>query len=186
MLRIGTNTTRGFTLIELLVVIAIISMLASIILASLSTAREKSRDAKRKADIHELQVALELYANDHGGNYPLDDRHTWDQCYAPGVDSLVAYDLASYLTPSYIPKIPDDPVHTAHPADGPTSYYWYNYRYCAVNDGSGYALMYSPETGSHAGGGYCAYGVGPEKYNSSTQTKCGCGWIEPTSPYLCP
>ena len=37
------NTTSGFTLIELMVVISIISLLASIIFASLSTAREKAR-----------------------------------------------------------------------------------------------------------------------------------------------
>jgi general secretion pathway protein G len=53
--------SRGFTLIELLVVIAIIGLLASIILASLNTARQRGRDAKRIADIRDIQNALELY-----------------------------------------------------------------------------------------------------------------------------
>jgi prepilin-type N-terminal cleavage/methylation domain-containing protein len=52
---------RGFTLIELLVVIAIIGMLASVVLASLSGARSKARDARRKSDLHNMQIALELY-----------------------------------------------------------------------------------------------------------------------------
>ena len=52
---------QGFTLIELLVVIAIIGVLASVVLASLNTARKKSRDARRIADIKQIQLALELY-----------------------------------------------------------------------------------------------------------------------------
>ena len=58
----GLPAQAGFTLIELLVVIAIIGLLAAIILASLDTARTKSRDARRLADIREIQNALEQYA----------------------------------------------------------------------------------------------------------------------------
>ena len=60
----------GFTLIELLVVIAIIGILASVVLASLNSARKKSRDARRLADVKQLQVALELYFDGNSGNYP--------------------------------------------------------------------------------------------------------------------
>jgi len=61
---------KGFTLIELLVVIAIIALLSSVVLATLSTARAKARDARRIEDIRQLQRAVELYADDHGGLYP--------------------------------------------------------------------------------------------------------------------
>ncbi|MCR4274960.1 MAG: prepilin-type N-terminal cleavage/methylation domain-containing protein [Candidatus Campbellbacteria bacterium] len=61
--------TRGFTLIELLVVIAIIGILSSVVLASLNSAREKSRDAKRVSDVKNVQLALELYF-DSCGQYP--------------------------------------------------------------------------------------------------------------------
>lgn len=61
----------GFTLIELLVVIAIIGILASIVLASLNSARKKSRDTRRITDIKQLQVALEFYFDGVGAaNYP--------------------------------------------------------------------------------------------------------------------
>lgn len=59
------NTKKGFTLIELLVVIAIIGILSSIVLASLTTAREKARDARRISDIGQIKLALELYFDAH-------------------------------------------------------------------------------------------------------------------------
>ena len=62
-------TRRGFTLIELLVVIAIIGILSSVVLASLNSARQKGRDARRIADIKQLQLALELYY-DANASYP--------------------------------------------------------------------------------------------------------------------
>jgi len=52
------------------VVIAIISLLASIVFASLATARSKARDAKRIQDLTQLRNALELYALNNGGLYP--------------------------------------------------------------------------------------------------------------------
>jgi len=59
---------KGFTLIELLVVVSIISLLASVVLASLNTARAKARDARRLQDLKQIQLALELY-KDKCGSY---------------------------------------------------------------------------------------------------------------------
>lgn len=84
---------QGFTLIELLVVIAIIGILASIVLASLNSARIKSRDARRVADIKQIQLALELYF-DTASMYPI----TTDD-----------------LDPLYMPTVPKDPMGTNPP-----------------------------------------------------------------------
>jgi prepilin-type N-terminal cleavage/methylation domain-containing protein len=64
-LKINRHSQKGFTLIELLVVIAIIGILAAVVLVSLNSARAKSRDAKRLADVRQVQTALELFYNDH-------------------------------------------------------------------------------------------------------------------------
>lgn len=53
---------RGFTLTELLVVIAIIGILASLVVATVTIGQRKSRDARRLADVAEIQRALALYA----------------------------------------------------------------------------------------------------------------------------
>lgn len=87
---------KGFTLIELLVVIAIIGVLASIVLASLNSARRKSRDSRRIADVKQLQLAMELYFDAAVGgslNYPA---------------------ALSSLAPTYIPAVPIDPLGGAY------------------------------------------------------------------------
>ncbi len=111
MFNMHTSKARGFTLIELLVVVAIIAMLASIILASLNQARTKSRDARRIADVKQIQLALELYNNDYGG-YPV---------LATFGD--LSTGLASALTPTYISAMPSDPGS-------------YTYQYQSLSDGT--------------------------------------------------
>lgn len=62
------NYSGGFTLIELLVVIAIIGILASVVLASLNTARNKGADAKIKAELANARAQAELYYDSQSPN----------------------------------------------------------------------------------------------------------------------
>jgi type II secretion system protein G len=64
MKKLFKSSTKGFTLIELLVVVAIISLLSSIVLASLKNARDKANASAFKQEMKQLITALELYKTD--------------------------------------------------------------------------------------------------------------------------
>lgn len=108
---------KGFTLIELLVVIAIIGLLASVVLLALNSARQKSRDAKRLADVRQIASAVELYFNDQSA-------------YPPALASLA---------PDYLGQIPVAPG----PQDGTCTSTQNTYTYsAAAADASTYALTF--------------------------------------------
>jgi general secretion pathway protein G len=60
---------KGFTLVEILIVVFIIGLLSSIVLVGLGSFRARGRDARRIADLHSMQNALELYFS-KAGIYP--------------------------------------------------------------------------------------------------------------------
>jgi prepilin-type N-terminal cleavage/methylation domain-containing protein len=106
--KLRNKNKAGFTLIELLVVIAIIGLLASVVLLALNSARAKSRDAKRLADLRQVASAFELYFNDVY-SYPT------MSTVGGGLLSSVDSDAADInIAPTYLGILPIAPL----PADG--------------------------------------------------------------------
>jgi len=100
------NYKKGFTLIELLVVIAIIGILSSVVLASLNTARTKSRDARRVSDMKQLQLAFELFF-DSCRSYPVQATQGGITGGLTAGSCPTGVDLSDFIA-----AIPTDPVGT--------------------------------------------------------------------------
>jgi prepilin-type N-terminal cleavage/methylation domain-containing protein len=96
---------KSFTLIELLVVVAIIAILVSIMLPSLSLAREKARMLKCQVNMVGITKSFLMFADDHNGFLPgavgsSEEEEVWKTDWLSGQGPVKNYDIS-------FPKVPD-------------------------------------------------------------------------------
>ena len=157
--RVRSGMKKGFTLIELLVVIAIIGLLATIAVVALQNARSKARDARRVADVKQMQTALELFFNDQQ-RYPTPDE----------LASGSIFSTSTLGTTTYMAIIPTPPT----PADGACASST-AYSYSLDLSGASYTIAYcvGGNVGTLGSGAHCAT---PAGISDGT----GCGPVQST------
>ncbi len=127
------NSVLGFTLIELLAVIAVIGILATVVATNLNQSSATSRDAKRKADLRNLQNAVEIYKN-REGRYPAGCKgaNQWSGQIGTDYACTGTEEYILGLVPQYIDSLPIDKK-----LNGANS----GYVYVTNTEGSVYKIM---------------------------------------------
>jgi prepilin-type N-terminal cleavage/methylation domain-containing protein len=142
------SKNSAFTLIELLVVISIMGILLSLSIFGMQSARQASRDAKRKSDLEQIRSGLEMFRADCNKYYI----GTSLPSTLIGIASYGSNCLASNI---YISTTPTDPSPTTHEyvyySDGTT------YQICAALEQGGTTV--SCGSVSNCGGTTCNYRV---------------------------
>jgi len=127
---------KGYTIIELLIVTFIIGLLVALIAVALQGNLAKARDAKRLADLTQIQKALALYYDTNGKYPPIELAKTGPENDGCGIDWCVLRDsLSVYLNP-----LPNDPLGLQEE---------YRYFYSSSSDDN-YGLMVRFESDSNA------------------------------------
>jgi len=83
----------GFTLIELMVVVSIVSLLSSVVLASLNTARTRAADAVIKEDFSSIRSTAEIMYENLGLSYSNAGWIATTNCVGDNTSDTILQDL---------------------------------------------------------------------------------------------
>lgn len=141
--RVVARKRKGFTLIELLVVIAIIAILAAILFPVFAQAREAARKSSCASNLRQLGFALNMYAQDYEGGYPLHYTSApsytsgcyWFGCVNSGTLDKNQGLLYPYIKNHQVNLCPSFKANFKY--NGATGGYGYNWVYLCSNTATG-------------------------------------------------
>ena len=127
---------KGFNLTELMVVVGILGSIATVTTAQMEDHLPAARDAQRKANIHQVQTALNLYYDDNL-TYPISintepTEEGWQ----------MIKEILENEENMYMPEVPEDPLN----ADQYVFKYWSDGQKFKINYETEDALDQSPLT----------------------------------------
>jgi prepilin-type N-terminal cleavage/methylation domain-containing protein len=148
------NFKKGFTLIELLVVVAIIGILASVVLASLNSARNKGSDAAIKAALSNSRAQAELY---------YDGGQTYDGVCTAGTNNISAMILNAAQKLSSTTTVGTDATGFTYSATGSAG----GTAAVCHDTAAGWAAIVSLKNPTTSSAGWCVDSTGAAKEATS-------------------
>src|SRR5947209_4580965 len=148
--RLGSR--RGFSLIELVIVVVIIGIIAAIAVPRMSRGSAAAADAALVQNLSVLRNALELYQNDHGGQFPTGTPTTVANALlqysdAAGANFAPAKDTGAAQI-IYGPYLRTIPAMTVGTNKGATGIAVSNTTGVAAGGGTGVAWLYNSADGT--------------------------------------
>lgn len=109
----------GFTLIELLVVVSIVAVLSLLGISGARQVKVMSERAKCASNLRQIGIALQVYASDNGGDFPMTSHTT-----GASLEDAWVYQLEEYLEEGFdsIRVSPGDPKRSQRISASGTSY----------------------------------------------------------------
>lgn len=117
-MQIPDREKTAMTLVELLVVIGILAVLATLIFPSTRRSRHAAETAACLANLHQIGIALQVYAADHGGRLPTFYNRDSVTNTLPALDTA----LLPRQSASGVFKCPSDRIRLFENTG--TSYFW--------------------------------------------------------------
>jgi prepilin-type N-terminal cleavage/methylation domain-containing protein/prepilin-type processing-associated H-X9-DG protein len=103
MCTMKNNRFHAYTLIEMLLVLTIVSVLAGLLLPALNVARERGKRVACASNLHQIGLAIQLFASDHDNRTPL----ALDVTTTPPTPWYTVLTNGGYATPKIF-QCPDD------------------------------------------------------------------------------
>ncbi len=109
---IAARDRRGFSLIELVIVVVIIGIIGAIAVPRMSRGAQGAADSALTANLTVMRNAMDLFATEHGGQYPdgADVAASLTTYSSVRIDDLSTTKDATHLYGPYLRAIPKLPV----------------------------------------------------------------------------
>lgn len=124
------TSRRAFTLVEILIVVVILGILAAIVIPQFSSASDVSRENALKTTLYRIRNQIELYNQQHAGNYPtLADFEDQMVLVSNELGQTAAIGTDGYVFGPYLQEMPFNPFTSGKSVgDGAvgTSDWYYN------------------------------------------------------------
>ena len=129
--------TQAFTLLELLVVIAIIGILASLLLPTLSRAKQKAITTECASNLRQIGYGMTMFADDSEGLYPISGGAiAWDEVDPTTHSKSWMQQIFNYVVNTNLYRCPGDRQHPFSYFNGDRAAFVVANHFAAVNSKS--------------------------------------------------